>query len=85
MQERILRLRAAFQSRGGALYNAGETVAVSDDLADDLIARGIADLVPPNPQPDTEETPAMPANGKSLDRPPKHTMIRRPPVKKGGR
>lgn len=84
-QQRVMRLRAAFQSRGGALYNPGETVAMPEDVAADLVTRGIAEPVTPSPQPETEETPAMSANGKSLDRPPRDTMLRRPPVKKGGR
>ncbi len=80
-----MRLRAAFQSRGGALYNPGETLAVSEDVAADMLAKGIAEPLNSGPQPDAEETPAMPANGKSLDRPPRTTMVRRPPFKKGGR
>jgi len=79
-----LRLRERCFVRGGAMFNAGELVALSPAEAQTLLASGVAVLAETK-----EEKPAMPTKAttqpKAPDRPPQDKMIRRAPWQKGGR
>lgn len=78
-----VRLRERCFVRGGAMFNAGETVALPPAEAQTLLSSGVAVPI------ETEEESTMPAKEpsqvKAPEQAPKDKMIRRAPWQKGGR
>lgn len=87
LPHRVIRLRAAFRQRGGALYQPGECAAFPADLAARLVAAHLAEDVEETAEDTDEEDAPMPAQPakRGPGRPPKDKMVHRSPFVKGGR
>jgi len=77
-----MRLLGRCVVRGGALYNKGEVAAFSPEMAEELVSAGVAEVVVPLEEEESEMS--KPANGKALHQPPAHKQIKWAP-NKGGR